>query len=696
MLTNYTSFIRSILPLAWLWIGLNTLQAQTPHSLWQPTYQRYLYHDHKGDIDTLRTYAWKAFDLAREHQNNDLQMLALGKFINTTNVDSFKHYLAVMDTFPRSLLKIHVYNELELSYYRNLFASKEDADLHPIVEKLIVQADSVFADSLYDATQPDARTIYLLNNRKYLSILVETAQIDSKDSPFYPYVERLNDIVAQLPKGYFSTTLNTYLTTSEISLEMHEYADVIDISERVIQGNFQLPDTPDNFQDMKMAQASICYFMCYQQLRCYDHISDTMLTRNWAFIDSPYGHQCRAYLEHFGEDSLTPKLYYLMAKKVYDKVIEKAEKKIQKNFENKKMRHHFVAIQNEAIERSAYPQQYQAKLLRNFSYIQDFQTIDQQSKEIDYNNLFTINKLQQEIALQQLHKEQSKALWGHILLAGILLVMLLFILSIRRAYLSIQNKKALTARLRAITDATIAEKQQTEEAKMIQTRCLDNMNHEIRSPLNSIVGFSELLLENPELDTATKQEFTDQIDTSSDMLLQIINDVLDTAQLESGQYTLQNDHWPVYNLCKHALQSMEHRLQPGVTMHLDYELQEDTEIFVDRNRLLQILLNFLSNACKHTHEGHITLTCTWRGDAQDEVLFIVTDSGSGVPKDKQGQLFERFAKLNHKAQGTGLGLNISATLAHVMGAEIGYDSSYLSGARFYLILPSVGHHIGKE
>lgn len=680
--------IAYILTIGLLWFSFWTLQAQKPASSWTKHFENYYNHDHKGNRDTLIAYTWKAFHLARQNGSNKGQIAALGKFINTIDADSFKHYLAVLDTFPQTVQKVHIHAQLKLSYFRCLLAKMSEHEVHVLIEDIIQKADSVYADSLYDKNQPDAETIYLLYNRKYLSLLIEYVDIDSKDSPFYSYLTRFNTIVDRLPAKYSTTKLNSYLTSSEIYLEMNDYERAMQTSERVIEGILDMPNVPSDFQEMKMGQASIFYYMCYQQLCCYDHISEEMLTRNWAYINSPYGQECHDYLESFGGLDLTPKLYYDMATKKYQQVIAATEKKIQKFADRIDWRHLYVSLQNKAIRHSANPERYQDKLLRNFAYIKEHQAHSQEEKEIDYTNLFEINKLKQRIVSNQLNKEKNKVIWGYFQFAGVILILVLGICGIRIVYISNKRKQTLIKKLRAATRRNIEEKRQTEQAKMLQTICLDNMNHEIRSPLNSIVGFSELLLDNPDLDTETKQQFTDQIDTSSSMLLQIINDVLDTAQLESGQYTLQNEHLSVRELCQYAVQSMQYKLQPNVTMNVEHNLDIDTHIYADKTRLLQILINFLSNACKHTSQGHITLACSWTDTEKKNVRFTVTDTGCGIPADKQLYLFERFAKLNRKAQGTGLGLNIAATLAHVMNAQIGYDASYTKGARFYLEIPS--------
>lgn len=686
---KFSYLYRYLFPLVLLWASLSTLRAQEQSdSLWIKDYNYNLHYDYKGNLDTLRSMAWKAFYLAKDHHDITRQLSAMSKFMNTHSVDSLSRYLAIVDTFPESVYKARVFGDLEMTYYTSLFADFNEEKSHALLERIVNKADSLYADSLFDKNNRDAEIMYLLKNRCYLDILVYHVHVTSKESPFYHYIQRLNSIVDRLPAEYCSSKLNTFITTSKLALDMGEYEECIDLSERVVQGLKQSPKTPDNIEEMKMSQASVCYLMYYQQLQCYDHITDSIVERNWAFMKTPYGERCLNYLYSFeSQDEISALLYYYMCKKRYDLVIAGTEEKIQQYADDIAFRQHYVNLQTEALICSNRAYLHIDKLERNYAYNEAYQQLIRKKDEVDYTNLFEINKLRHSIAFQQLEQKEADVRWSHVQFRGLVLIVLLSFGGIVSLVISSVRKKDLIKRLRSITAQNIEEKEKTERAKTIQTVCLNNMNHEIRSPLNGLVGFAELLLEDPHLDLETKKEFTEQIETSSDMLLQIINDVLDTAQLESGQYKFDNAYWSVHSLCEYAIKSMEHRLQPGVVMCLNCEISSDVKIFTDKTRLLQILLNFLSNACKHTSEGRVTFDCNWKDENEKDIVFTVTDTGDGVPIDKQPHLFERFAKLNHKVQGTGLGLNICATLAHAMNAEVGYDSEYTNGARFYLVMP---------
>lgn len=693
MRTTILSRWRFVLTLICIGASLMMVHAEEGQSTsWKKQFKRYYFKDHKGNSDTLAADAWKAFHLAREHGDVAFQLAAMGKLSNTSVTDSFPHYLTVIDTFPKSILKTSVYTSLQMKYYNRRFKeTKSREEKHDFIQELMLEADCAYADSVAVKTLDD-KTIYLLNNRVYLDVIVKNAHIDSKDSPLYPYAERLNNIIEELPASNMTTKINTYVTTSGLALKLHDYEKTLELSERVKSYVLSVRKSAKTFQELPIPYASICYNMCYQQIQCYDLISDSLLASNWEFMDSPVGHICRERLRGEGVSvNVTPLPYYYMARKMYGEVIAITEDYILKSYDNVTKRQRFVDLQSEAINRCANSENYLDRMHRNFRFTAEYQAYSRDDQAVDYGRLLDLHQLNERIAMDELQKQKKTVLRFYLQFGAISIILLIALWGVYSVYQSHKKRQKLIEQLKLATNKTETEKEKTERAKQMQTVCLDNMNHEIRTPLNSIAGFSQLLIEEPELDAEIKQEYAEQITTSSNMLLKIINDVLDTAQLETGQYKLDNDHWNVREICEYAIFSMETRLSAGVEMRLDYRLEDDTSIYVDKTRLLQILLNFLSNACKHTEEGSITLSCRWEeSSSENEIRFMVCDTGLGVPEDKQEHLFERFAKLNHKVQGTGLGLNIAATLAHVMHAEIGYDSSYTDGACFYVVMPKEG------
>ena len=242
-------------------------------------------------------------------------------------------------------------------------------------------------------------------------------------------------------------------------------------------------------------------------------------------------------------------------------------------------------------------------------------------------------------------------------------------------------------RLREKNDELNAAISKAQESEKLKSTFIQNMSHEIRTPLNAIVGFSKLLLdEENELDSKEKEDFVDIIRRNEEMLKQLIDDVLSLHDLHSGNYKMKYCPHIVNNICRMSIETVKHRAKPNVPILFTTNVGDGFEIITDGMRMSQVIINFLTNAIKYTEEGNITLDCSY--DKTKSILTIsVTDTGCGIPKDKQQEIFERFAKLDSFHQGTGLGLNICHVISQRLGGKVGIDPEYENGSRFFLTLP---------
>ena len=225
-------------------------------------------------------------------------------------------------------------------------------------------------------------------------------------------------------------------------------------------------------------------------------------------------------------------------------------------------------------------------------------------------------------------------------------------------------------------------------ADAAKTRFVQNMSHEVRTPLNAIVGFSQLLcLPDGSFSPEEKDEFAGHIVNNTKMLTMLLDDILNTADMDTGNYRITYEEGECSFMAKAAISSAEHRLQPGVTMRYEQSFEEPFTFTTDPRRVQQILINLLTNACKHTQKGEIVLACSL-DENPGEVTYSVTDTGTGIPADQAEKIFERFTKLDEFVQGTGLGLSICRDIAGKMGARVFLDTSYdKGGARFVFVLP---------
>ncbi len=232
----------------------------------------------------------------------------------------------------------------------------------------------------------------------------------------------------------------------------------------------------------------------------------------------------------------------------------------------------------------------------------------------------------------------------------------------------------------------LEELKENINANRSKTMMIQNMTHEIRTPLNAMFGFAQLL-SMPEgcLSDAQKTEYFNYIFNSFNMLTMLIDDVLDISDAEHGNYRIVKSAVQVNGVCRNALQMAEMRLPAGVKMYFTSEVGDDYAIESDARRIQQLLLNYLTNACKHTRQGEIHLHVSL-SENPGHLTFSVTDTGEGIPKDMRKDIFLRYKKANAGVQGSGIGLHICNVISSKLGGEIKLDESYETGARFLFIL----------
>ena len=227
----------------------------------------------------------------------------------------------------------------------------------------------------------------------------------------------------------------------------------------------------------------------------------------------------------------------------------------------------------------------------------------------------------------------------------------------------------------------IGAKEKAEEADRLKSAFLANMSHEIRTPLNAIVGFSSLLEEAE--DAEEKHLYITIIEENNKLLLQLISDILDLSKIEAGTFDIIPEQVDAQQLCNELLQAMQVKATEQVEILLAPELPELT-FTSDKNRLYQVLLNFITNALKFTSKGSIVIDYQINGN---EVRFSVQDTGMGIEPEKQEAIFTRFGKLNNFIAGTGLGLSICQSIVTQLGGKIGVESKPGEGSCFWFTHP---------
>lgn len=274
--------------------------------------------------------------------------------------------------------------------------------------------------------------------------------------------------------------------------------------------------------------------------------------------------------------------------------------------------------------------------------------------------------------------ERDRIVFMRFYLAGIIVSVLFLIFLLVLGWKKIFRLKHSQMRQEAMKEKAV-------QAIQRKNMFLSNMSHEVRTPLNAIVGFSAVLTDEDEsFDDESRREFSEIIKVNSFQLLKLINDILDFSDFENDNITFNIRTHDAVKLCNEVVETVM------VSRKLEVEMRFDTDLSVlmldtDDARLRQVLINLLVNAAKFTEQGSIVLELKM-ADA-GTALFSVTDTGCGIPPEKQHLIFERFEKLNDFVQGSGLGLSICQLIVKYMNGKLWVDSGYTRGARFCFTHP---------
>lgn len=515
------------------------------------------------------------------------------------------------------------------------------------------------------------------------------------------YIEKLEKLIKQLPPAETHALPNMFYTqTAIIYTHNEEYAKAIAADKEVLKIIERLMREYKE-QGRIFRNYDISYYNCYRRmLSNYPALSPEEVEYYYQRILELCKNNIRIKLDY--QKSERPLIYYLMATGQYPQALPLLKKHVYTT-SDKRLRMQYLRFLIEAAKVTND----NATLLRATTdyntLLEEYNQLKSAEKYKELQILYDVNELKAQNAQLELEKREAEVESGkamiRITFIAITILTLLLILaywlyyrtkrlagSLQRSKRKLQEEQAIL--LNTQKELTIA-RDQAEGANRMKTLFIQNMSHEIRTPLNAIVGFSHLMAENAKgSDKEDMALYAQMVNGNSELLLTLVGDVLDIAKMESGEIKMNLQPCSLQAICSLAISNAKHRAKAGVKMYFqtDPDIPADLCLFTDATRLEQVLINFLTNAAKFTKEGKIVLSYSIDKENK-QIIFSVTDTGIGIPKDKAEVIFERFEKLDSFAQGTGLGLHICRLIANMLKGKVMVDTSYTGGARFLFIHP---------
>lgn len=332
--------------------------------------------------------------------------------------------------------------------------------------------------------------------------------------------------------------------------------------------------------------------------------------------------------------------------------------------------------------------------IENAQHIADVERINAENNELMLQNKELANKNMRatlrgkDIEQQRKEHEASNARQRLVTIVVSACIVLLFFSILLGARIRISKKLKQKAATLAVRNKELAVAQKrAEEDDHIKDIFLQNMSHEVRTPLNAIVGFSQIIAEdNGELSKKDKNDFSARIEDNSEIVMTIINDILDITSIESGHYKMQLAETQLNRTCRHSVTNHTDEIAEGVSIEFTSDFPDDYTINTDARRMGQVVHNLVSNAIKNTTEGSIHIHCA-KAAHEGFVQITVTDTGCGIPAEHADRIYDRFYKIDDMKQGIGLGLSICHDIAEFLHGRLYLDQEHHPGARFVFEIP---------
>jgi len=314
-------------------------------------------------------------------------------------------------------------------------------------------------------------------------------------------------------------------------------------------------------------------------------------------------------------------------------------------------------------------------------------------KEKELNDLLDMNLSEMEAKYKNnelsatIEEQTSELKVVNVIVAVLLSVILLG--GILGLYIYVRNLRKSQRKDRIMIAELTDANERARAADVAKTQFMRNMTHELRTPLNAISGFSQVLSMTDDMSVQEKKEMAGYIVENTNIMTMLIDDIINSSAMDKNEYEVVMGDAECGQICRDSMATVEYRLQRGVRMRFKPSMPIPYKLKTDARRVQQVLINLLTNACKHTVKGEIRLGCSLT-EVPGMLSFSVEDTGPGIPASEAEHIFERFVKLDSFVQGTGLGLSICRQIAQALGGSVYLDTEYTGGARFVFNVPVSG------
>lgn len=504
------------------------------------------------------------------------------------------------------------------------------------------------------------------------------------------YLDRLGRLIENLRPEATSLRNIYYVQAAMVYTENEEYSKAINADTKLLKSIDDLESGRTGLRRKYRSYDANRYISYTRLLANYPHLSKMDIEDYYRKVMDIVATDSTAATTN--RISLRPQIYYAMYRQQYDKALELLKQAIDYPY-NASCRRQMLKM---AITAAEHTGDHETLLQASRDYNTMLENTLSQRNEEKYKELqlvYDINQMRAQHNRESMALERRMAIIG-IVAAGILLVLLILML-----WLWIHSRK-LARHLAASNTALQAESENlrlaqadlmrarddAEAANHIKTDFIQNMSGEVTGPLNIITEYTNLIVDCSEAnDKPYLRHFADLVNFNAELLKTTANDVLDLSEIDTNNVKLIFKRELIRPICEAAVDSVRHKLNPGVSIRLENNLP-DISLNTDSRRLMRILIQLLSNAAKFTEEGEISLGYTV--DNENGCVYIrVTDTGIGIKPETVEYIFRRFVKINKSSQGIGIGLSIARHFADMLGGTLDVNTKYTLGAQFVLTLP---------